>query len=66
MELLITPYILILNFCCWIDNSSLGHIIWTGVKIVVVLKITYTVFDVIGSILSDLLDMFDNNGKHKK
>lgn len=66
MELMITPYILILKFCRWIDAVSLGHIILTGIKIVVVLIIVYIVFYVAGTILVDLLDMFDNNGKHKK
>ena len=66
MELMITVYMLIINFCRWIDTVSLGHIILTGIKIVVVLIIAYIVFYVAGTILIDLLDMFDNNGKHKK
>lgn len=66
MELMITPYMLIINFCRWIDAVSLGHIILTGIKIVVVLIITYIVFYVAGTILIDLLDMFDDNGKRKK
>lgn len=66
MELMITTYMLIINFCRWIDEVSLGHIILTGIKIVVVLIIVYIVFYVAGTILIDLLDMFDNNGKRKK
>ena len=66
MELMITPYMLIIKFCRWIDTVSLGHIILTGIKIVVVLIIAYIVFYVAGTILIDLLDMFDNNGKRKK
>ena len=66
MELMITPYMLIINFCRWIDAVSLGHIILTGIKIVVVLIIAYIVFYVAGTILIDLLDMFDNNRKRKK
>ena len=66
MELMFTPYMLILKLCRWIDEVSLGHIIWTGIKIVAVLIIVYIVFYVIGTILTDLLDMFDNNGRHKK
>lgn len=66
MELMITAYMLIINFCRWIDTVSLGHIILTGIKIVVVLIIVYIVFCVAGTILNDLLDMFDNNEKHKK
>lgn len=66
MELMITPYMLIIKFCRWIDTVSLGHIILTGIKIVVVLIIVYIVFYIAGTILIDLLDMFDNNGRHKK
>ena len=66
MELMITSYMLIINFCRWIDTVSLGHIILTGIKIVVVLIIVYVVFCVAGTILIDLIDMFDNNGRHKK
>lgn len=66
MELMITTYMLIINFCRWIDEVSLGHIILTGIKIVIVLIIAYIVFYVAGTILIDLLDMFDNNGKRKK
>ena len=66
MELMITSYMLIINFCRWIDTISLGHIILTGIKIVVVLIIVYIIFCVSETILIDLLDMFDNNGKHKK
>lgn len=66
MELMITPYMLIIKFCQWIDAVSLGHIILTGIKIVVVLIIVYIVFYIAGTILIDLLDMFDNNGKRKK
>ena len=66
MELMITTYMLIINFCRWIDTVSLGYIILTGIKIVVVLIIVYIVLYVAGTILIDLLDMFDNNGRHKK
>lgn len=66
MELMITSYMLIINFCRWIDTVSLGHIILTGIKIVVVLIIVYIVLCIAGTILIDLLDMFDNNGRHKK
>ena len=66
MELMITVYMLIINFCRWIDAVSLGHIILTGIKILVVLIIAYIVFYVAGTILIDLLDMFDDNGKRKK
>ena len=66
MELMITTYMLIINFCRWINTVSLGHIILTGIKIVVVLIIVYIIFCVSETILIDLLDMFDNNGKHKK
>ena len=66
MELMMTTYMLIINFCRWIDTVSLGHIILTGIKIVVVLIIVYIVFCVAGTILIDLLDMFDNNGRNKK
>ena len=66
MELMITAYMLIINFCRWIDTVSLGHIILTGIKIVVVLIIVYIVLCVAGTILIDLLDMFDNNGRYKK
>lgn len=66
MELMITPYMLILKFCRWIDTVTLGHIILTGIKIVVVLITVYIVFYIAGTILIDLLDMFDNSGKHKK
>ena len=66
MELMITPYMLIIKFCKWIDVVSLGHIILTGIKIIVLLIIAYIVFYVAGTILIDLLDMFDNNGKRKK
>ena len=66
MELMITAYMLIINFCRWIDTVSLGHIILTGIKIVVVLIIVYIVLCIAGTILIDLLDMFDNNGRHKK
>lgn len=66
MELMITAYMLIINFCRWIDTVSLGHIILTGIKIVVVLIIVYIVLCIAGTILIDLLDIFDNNGRHKK
>ena len=66
MELMITAYMLIINFCRWIDTVSLGHIILTGIKIVVVLIIVYIVLCIAGTILIDLLEMFDNNGRHKK
>lgn len=66
MDLLFTPYLLIMNFCRWIDKVSLGHIIWTGIKILILSFIAYILFYFIASILNDILDMFNDFGRHKK
>ncbi len=66
MDIFFTPYLLIMNFCKWVDKVSLGHIIVTGIKILVLSFICYILFYFIGSILKDILDIFDDFGGHKK